>query len=175
MAVRPTGKQVAAGGLGIGAFALLLNLIPLLEGRTTVAVRPLPGDVPTLCYGHQGHDVKMGDKADEGTCIKFLTADLNIALAIVDAAVEVPISQEERAAYGSFVYNVGKGKKGVKDGFVFLRSGRISTMLRKINAGDRRGACLEFPKWANFKGKIIKGLANRRAAEMALCLKGVGA
>src|SRR4051812_33098048 len=126
--MRLTKTRVALGGsLAAGAVGILMNLIPLLEGHSNEAVIPVPGDVPTICYGHQ-NGVKLGDRATDDECLHFLVPELNEALGGVDRMVKTPISQQERAAYGSLVYNVGVGN--------FARS----TMLRKVNAGDRRGA-----------------------------------
>lgn len=155
-------RHKVAGGAGVvgAAFAILMNFIPTQEGKTNVAVIPVPGDVPTICYGHQ-QGVHMGDKANDQQCIQFLRPELDKALAGVSRLVKTPISPEELAAYGSLVYNVGIGNFAG------------STMLTKINIGDRFGACQQFPRWVYFHGKKLKGLINRRAAEMALCLKGL--
>jgi lysozyme len=55
-----------------------------------------------------------------------------------------------------------------------------STLIRKVKAGDIRGACMELSKWVYVKGRVIKGLAVRRIkgdevnlSERALCLRGI--
>ena len=49
-----------------------------------------------------------------------------------------------------------------------------STMMRKVNAGDYRGACDELMKWVKAGGRTWKGLVNRRAdSKRALCLQGL--
>ncbi len=66
-----------------------------------------------------------------------------------------------KAALASFVYNVGETQ--------FSRS----TLLRKLNAGDVKGACAELSRWVYAGGKVYKGLVNRRMAERELCEQGL--
>lgn len=158
--VRTVKRTALGGGMAAGAFGLLLAVLPMMEGKTNHAIIPVSGDVPTLCYGYT-NGVRMGDTATDEQCLEYLKEELDIALAAVDRNVRVRISEYERAAYGSFVYNVGAG--------AFARS----TLLRKLNAGDRTGACLEMSRWVYVKGRKVRGLVNRRAAEVELCLMGV--
>ncbi len=44
-------------------------------------------------------------------------------------------------------------------------------MLKKCLLGD---ACRQLPRWVSVKGVFNQGLDNRRALEMAWCLKGAG-
>jgi lysozyme len=76
----------------------------------------------------------------------------------VSAAVTVPLNDNEFGALTSFTFNLGIGN---------LKS---STLLKKLNAGDRAGAADEFGKWVNAGGKPLPGLVKRRAAERALFL-----
>lgn len=163
-----TPRRAAAGGMAAGAFGLLLMGLPLLEGKTNHAVVPVSGDVPTLCYGYT-KGVKMGDTADDHQCVTYLKAEIHEALHAVDVLVQVPISEEERAAYGSMVYNVGRS--------AFARS----TVLRRVNAGDRVGGCMamvykdrngNWQGWVYLGKRVLPGLVNRRLAEQELCLRG---
>ena len=43
-------------------------------------------------------------------------------------------------------------------------------MLRKLNAGDYKGAAAEFPRWNKAGGKVINGLVSRRKAERKVFL-----
>ena len=45
-----------------------------------------------------------------------------------------------------------------------------STLLPHVNAGRDAKAADQFPRWCHAKGKKVKGLANRRAAERAIYL-----
>lgn len=162
-------KRTAVGGSIVsGAFGLLLMGLPLLEGKTNQAVIPVAGDVPTLCYGYT-KGVKMGDTADDRQCIHYLKAEIEAALQAVDTLVVIGISEEERAAYGSMVYNIGRS--------AFARS----TVLRRVNAGDRVGGCMamvyrdrngNWQGWVYLGKRVLPGLVNRRLAEQELCLRG---
>jgi lysozyme len=60
------------------------------------------------------------------------------------------------AAVVSFAYNCG------------LRNLQISTLRRKINAGEWSEAALEFAKWNKAAGRVMRGLTRRRQAEARL-------
>lgn len=46
-----------------------------------------------------------------------------------------------------------------------------STLLKKLNAKDYKGAAAEFLRWNKAGGKVLNGLVKRRNAEMELFLK----
>jgi GH24 family phage-related lysozyme (muramidase) len=71
----------------------------------------------------------------------------------------VPLTQNRFDALISFTYNLGGSA---------LAS---STLLKKLNAKDYKGAAAEFPKWNKAGGKVVSGLTKRRDAEMELFLK----
>lgn len=79
--------------------------------------------------------------------------------AAVARLVTVDINQNERDALVSFAYNCGSGALGK------------STLLRRLNKGDREGAAREFSKWTRGGGRVLPGLVRRRAAEAALFLE----
>jgi len=70
----------------------------------------------------------------------------------------VPLNQNQFDALVSFTYNVGLG--------AFERS----TLRRKLNAGDYRGAASAFKLWNKGGGRVLPGLVNRRAREATLFL-----
>jgi lysozyme len=43
-------------------------------------------------------------------------------------------------------------------------------MRKKIQVDDTQGAANEFDRWVHAKGKVLKGLVKRRAAEKTLFL-----
>ena len=91
------------------------------------------------------------------------------------SVVKVPLSDGEHAAYTSFIYNVGYGRKdGIRpgrDGFAVLRNGKPSTMLTYLNAGMRHQACDQLLAWIKINGKVSNGLRTRRAKERTVCLR----
>ncbi|SPP31305.1 Lysozyme RrrD [Arsenophonus endosymbiont of Aleurodicus floccissimus] len=116
------------------------------------------GDVLTVCYGHTGKEVTPSKRYTDAECQALLERDLKAAMVVVETHVTVPLTEMQKAALTSFIYNVGSG--------AFARS----TLLKKLNAGDMRGACDEMRRWKYDEGKVSKGLVNRRAVERELCL-----
>lgn len=75
----------------------------------------------------------------------------------VQRLVDVPLTDNEFAALVSFEYNAG------------ALAG--STLLRLLNSGRPRAEVAnEFGRWVRVKGKIVRGLIRRRAAERDLFL-----
>ena len=75
-----------------------------------------------------------------------------------------------------FCRNIGfgraaSGKDPGKDGFHVLKTGDPSTMLKCLLAGETELAADEFPKWCGHNPATMKGLLERRLAEMDLFLK----
>lgn len=140
-----------------GAIAIAAVLVQWNEG-----IRHKPykdgGDVLTVCYGHTGEEVIPGERYTDEECLALLDSDLKAAMEVVETQVTVPLTEMQKAALASFVYNVGSG--------AFARS----TLLKKLNAGDMPGACNEMRRWKYDEGKVSKGLINRRAVERELCL-----
>jgi lysozyme len=90
----------------------------------------------------------------------MLAGDLLTAAHGVQDCVTEPISDKEIAAYTSATFNIG------------VEAFCGSTLVRKLNAGDRIGACEELLRWVRAKGVVLQGLVNRRAAERSMCLAG---
>jgi len=141
-------------GLRLRAYDDLHPLRKISEGS------PVAGTL-TIGYGHTGADVYPGQVIIMADALDLLKADVEIFSAGVDRCVDVLLNDNERAALVSFAFNVGLGN--------FKRS----TLLRKLNQGDRAGAAREFPKWRKSKGKVLRGLVRRRDAERLLFLKPV--
>lgn len=162
-------KQLATIGI-TGSIALAASVVAPSEGLVKETYLD-PVNILTACYGHTGPELKLGQKFTEEQCLNLLAKDLASAEKIVNNSVKVPLKDYQKAAFISFVYNVGAGKKGVKDGFVAIKStGNPSKMLSKLNAGDYAGACNEFMNWTKANGKVLKGLVIRRQKEKDLCL-----
>jgi lysozyme len=123
----------------------------------------------TIGWGHT-NGVYEGMSITVQQAEEFLAADIAEAAATVLRAVTVPLSQGELDALTDFVFNIGPGKLGVKDGFVTLKRGGQSTLLRLINAGQKQAAAEQFKFWVMANGKPLAGLITRRAAEKQLFL-----
>lgn len=114
-----------------------------------------PAHVWTIGYGHT-RGVKMGDTCTEEQANQWLREDLRDAEAIVDATVDVPLSQNQFDALVSFVFNVGGG------------AFKTSTLLRLLNRGEYSRAAEQLDRWNKAAGQVLAGLTTRRAAERAL-------
>ena len=114
------------------------------------------GGVWTIGYGHT-KNVKAGDKITKEQANEYFKEDLKEHIDSLKH-VKVKLSENEKAALSSLIYNIGGTK--------FYNS----DLLKKLNAGDKEGAASEFDKWIYDNGKIQKGLLNRRKAEKELFL-----
>lgn len=110
----------------------------------------------TIGYGHLIKAGEYFDTITEAQAAQLLNDDANTAEDAVNSLVKVPLTQSQFDALVSFVYNVGVG------------AFRRSTLLRLLNAGDYAGAAAQLPLWRNAGGRVVQGLVNRRAAEVAM-------
>lgn len=156
----------------IAAILTATPVVAFFEGRNLLAYLD-PVGIPTLCDGWT-RGVKLGDRATPDECDAKTRQALEEAAEVferwVPAQVVEGMSANSIAAFLSFIYNVGPGKAGVKDGFVWLKNGRHSTLLRHLRAGRVAEACAQLPLWANAGGRTLRGLERRRAAERDLCV-----
>ena len=72
--------------------------------------------------------------------------------------VTVPLTQGQYDALSCFIFNIGAKKF------------RGSTLLRKLNDGDYKGAADELLRWTKAGGRELSGLVKRRKAERSLFL-----
>lgn len=158
--------RVAVGALALSAAGLVG--IALQEGYTDRAVRPLPGDVPTVGFGTtrrpDGSPVQMGDVTTPTQALAHKLRDVRAFEGRLKGCITAPLTQGEYDSVVSLAYNVGAD--------AVCRS----TMVRLFNAQDYAGACAQFDRWTFFQGRDCKdaanrcrGLAERRAQERSLC------
>lgn len=136
--------------------AVTIATVSLLEGRSNDPYQDIVG-VWTVCDGET--NVKMRRYTD-AQCDSMLRSSLVKYGNGVLQCINVPVSQNQHAAFTSFAYNVGVP--------AFCKS----SLLKKLNAGDYVGACDGMLAWTYAGGKYVQGLANRRKVEQRLCLKG---
>jgi len=131
------------------------------EGYRLVAYPdPGTGGKPwTICRGHT-KGVYPGMRATPAQCDQWYAEDLRVAELGVQRLVRVPLKQGEYDALVSFVFNAGETNL------------RKSTLLRKLNSGDRIGSCNEYLRWIYANKMVLNGLKTRRTDERATCLKG---
>lgn len=132
----------------------------LPDGRCEAYREKINGklDIPTIGWGCT-EGVEMGMVWTVEQAEAALRREISQHEAIVTRVVTVDLNQNEFDALVSFNYNVGK-----------LTS---STLLKRLNKGDRAGAAAEFRRWDKFNGKSSNGLASRRASEAGLFLRPV--
>ena len=89
----------------------------------------------------------------------LMTTEQGVSMLVGDAST----TQGQFDAMVSFAYNVGLD---IDDDNIAEGLGD-STLLKKHLRGDYAGAKAEFAKWNKAKGKVLRGLVRRRAAEAA--------
>src|SRR5690606_37394664 len=108
--------------------------------------------------------VKKGDKITQAQAEAWLLEELSgeylpdLRRALGDD-VFYKLTDNQVSALLSFIYNLG------------ATAFRSSTLRKKLIMGDYKGAANEFPRWNRAKGKVLKGLTNRRLDEQKLFLK----
>lgn len=167
----------AAAGIVIAA-ASLVTFVAGWEGESLpVYADKLAGGLPTVCNGHTGPDVRLGDVWTKEQCDAVLIKNIHKHGEGVLACLPVGVNQNEYEAYSSLAFNVGTGAVC------------NSSIPRKLRDNERRAACdtiLEFnkvrdctkPKVFNAKKQAwecplipIRGLTLRRQAEHAICVR----
>jgi len=149
------GKTLTAGG-----FAALFSLITYFEGYSARVYLDVV-KIPTVCSGHTGADVRMGEVWTDERCKAMTYAEVRHFVGVVNKYLTRDIPDKTFIALVSLAYNIGE------------QAFRFSTALARINKGDIAGGC-EALKWFNkAKGRVIQGLVNRRAAEYQICMEGL--
>lgn len=163
MSTKLRNSVIAAVPLGAIAIASALITGPTgNDGLEGVRYQPYQDVVNkwTVCYGHTGRDIMLGKTYTEAECRILLRKDLNTVARQIDPYIKVPIPATMRGALYSFAYNVGAGNF------------KTSTLLRKINLGDTKGACDQLRVWIYAGKKKWVGLKTRREIEREVCLWG---
>ncbi len=153
-----TGKQRLVGLVGAAAAATLLVFVPAKEGRR---LEPYvdPVGIVTVCDGSTKNVQKRKYTPEE--CDKILADNLADHAEGALKCLTKPTTTGQRAAYTSFSFNVGIS--------AFCRS----TLVKRHNAGDNRGACAELSKWVFAGSQVLPGLVTRRAEERKMCEEGL--
>lgn len=131
------------------------------EGTEFEAYYDIVG-VPTVCSGITGPAVIPGKTYTRQECRDLLNGELRAHARGLAGCLTVVAPQPTMAAWISWTYNVGVG------------AACGSTLVRLANAGQFEAACRQLPRWNVAGGRVVQGLVNRRAAELAWCLRGLG-
>ena len=127
-----------------------------------------PAGVPTIGWGCT-EGVKLGMRWTKDKAEAELGREIAFFESEVERVVTVTLTQNEFDACVSLAYNIGMGGKD--------RTGKTipgfstSTVLKRLNKGDKAGAASAFHMWRKGDGKVLPGLVSRRQREAALFLK----
>ena len=138
-----------------------VDLICEFEGKRLVAYDDGVG-VWTIGFGTikypNGVRVKKGDTCTLEQAKEYMRHDLIEFEHTVNSSVRAPLNQNQFDALVSLAYNIGSN------------AFKSSTLVKKLNAGDYKGAASQFDVWINAGGKRMQGLVNRRDREKLLFL-----
>lgn len=137
-----------------------LNLIKGYEGLR-MSAHYAPSEQWTVGYGHTS-TARHGMAVTEGDAERLLRDDVKPIERLLASTVRAPLNQNEHDALVSLIFNIGED------------NWRRSTVLRKLNEGDKLAAAQGFELWnkARVNGELVTldGLVRRRAAEKSLFL-----
>lgn len=148
-----------------------LDLIKSFENCRLEAYLDEDG-IPTIGWGHT--PCQIGDRWTQDIADSHLLDDAAQAETIINFWVKAPLTQNQFDALTSFVFNIGPGRVGSKDGFIWLKdrdplgSMQHSTLLSLLNDRVYVGAADQIPLWCRAGGKISNGLFRRRMVEKEL-------
>jgi lysozyme len=156
----PKNRGVVLGGLA-AALALCIPLITQLEGTKHVSYRDVVG-VLTVCTGHTGSDIVVKHVYSDNECKALLTEDVQGTVdGVLHATPDIKDKPYLLASAISFSYNVG------------VRTYQNSSVAHDFNDKHYAQGCLDMKKYIYAGGHVVGGLINRRAAEYAVCMRGV--
>lgn len=119
----------------------------------------LTAGVGHLLSPEEKRTLKLGTPVTEAQVDAWLVEDVKKAEAAVRRLVTHDLTQPQFDSLVSFVFNVGEGALAK------------SKLLRLLNAGEIEEAADEFERWVFAKGRKLRGLVSRRAAEQQLFLR----
>ena len=155
-------QQNTAGDTAMKVSQFGIDLICSFEGLRLNAYDDGVG-VWTIGYGTtlypNGIKVKRGDTCTLPQAKDYMAHDLKRFERAVYENVKVSLNQNQFDALVSLTYNIGATAFGE------------STLLKKLNSGDYKGAAAQFDVWIKAGGKRLDGLVKRRAKEKAVFLK----
>lgn len=146
---------------GLSTLEVVLEQIRIKEGLRLQSYRG-PSGKWLIGYGH-GKNVQADMSISKARAEELLQEDVGDIEGFIKSVVSVPINAAELSAMVDLAYNIG------------TRSFRDSTVLRKLNEGDRQGAADGFLLWTKSRqnGVLVENpqLKQRRIEERALFLR----
>ncbi len=140
----------------------VIELIQMFEAFRAETYLDSAG-IPTIGYGHTGREARMGNVISHERAVELLMEDIDIAATAVDRAVTRELTDNQRNALISLVFNIG--------GEAF----RNSTLLRLINSDIHSVSAAQFLRWVHARVpgsgmRALRGLESRRQLEAFLFL-----
>ena len=144
-----------------------MHILRNLEGYSPRMYKDIAG-LPTIGVGHllTKSELSSGKLDVDGKpwhphlsdsrITLLLRHDILPAVTALEYNVKVPLNQNQFDALTLFVFNIGRS--------AFERS----TLLKLLNAGDYAAVPSQLRRWVHAGGRVVKGLVNRREAEIAL-------
>ncbi|MEP2103104.1 MAG: lysozyme [Parasphingorhabdus sp.] len=155
-----TNKKAAValvGLMGLLGAGFAINDVSKWEGFRSVGYLDIV-NVPTKCFGDTT-GVTVGKKYTFAECEESISEEvLKHATGVINCTPGLRENPYQFAAATSLAYNIG------------IRGYCRSTVARRFNAGDWRGACNAFLMWNRAGGRVVQGLVNRRRDERRRCL-----
>jgi len=159
---QPKGKFVGLVALiGASAAAILIPTVQSWEGRAHVPYRDIVG-IWTVCDGDTKNVVPSDDQSDEECDARLERQLIAHARPVLICTPGLKGKPNATAAAISLAYNIGAAN--------YCRS----TVDRRFDAGNVRGACDAFLLWNRAGGQVVRGLERRRHAEREICLRDAG-
>ena len=151
----------------MNTLALAAGIARPFEG---LSLRPYhdPVGFPTIGYGHLLSRDRGADLArwpalqDEAAAAALLESDMAASLNSVRRLIAVPLTDTQEAALVDFAFNCGSGNL------------QLSTLRRVVNREEFDEAPRQFRRWVYASGRRLKGLMQRREAEVELFLSDPG-
>jgi lysozyme len=134
-----------------------LALVKSFEGCKLDSYR-CPAGIATVGFGHTGPDVRIPMTITQERADELLENDLYRFENGVDAMLGTATDNQFSACV-SLAFNIG------------LDAFRKSSVLKRHNRGDHKGAADAFLMWVKAAGRTLPGLVKRRSAERLLYLK----
>lgn len=141
------------------ASSVLVASITREEGSETQVYQDVVG-IATVCNGHTGPEVKLGDVWTKAQCDAILIKDIDKHGEGLLDCVNVPLNQHQYEALAGWTFNVG----------VHAACGSKLVTYYLNEKQNYTGACLELLKWNKAGGKVNKGIDARRHRDSKLCL-----
>jgi len=114
------------------------------------------GGTWTIGYGSTKKSLVSKGTITKDEALQQLREDISSCEKAVNDLVVVSLTEHQKAALISFVYNLGRTN--------FAES----TLLKELNQGHYNEVPTQLRRWVHSKGKVVKGLKNRREKEILL-------